>query len=350
MPAVLTMKRFVVFLAIVCAIVASSSVDHAGAQDPTVFLDPAFASAAPEIVNGVIVATTVVEVDGQPHTIYEIEVTEAVVGERTGSALVQIPGGVRSDGTTIVVSHQPQFEPSDEVQLALGPTEVGVDEAVAKSLATELEVVTVYGGMQGTHWFDGEGISTAEAAGDFVLFGPRWGSFPINYQVNPASSGLATDATIQAVQRAFARWEDDPGSRIDFTYAGTTNAGLPPSVGGELFDGVNVIAWVPATQPYLALASWGINQQGNVISFDIRVNQSAVGGWAVGAVPLKNDIESVVAHEIGHALGLDHTPAPSELMYFQIQTGTVKPLGLGDLSGARRCTRTRCRVLRRWSG
>ena len=322
------MKRVVVLLAIACAFVGSLSAGRASAQDETVFLDPAIATTAPEIVNGVVVTSTPVEVDGYPHTIYQVEVTDALVGERTGTVLVQVPGGTLSDGTTIVVSHQPQFEESDQVQLALGPTEIGVDTEVAVALSTGSAVLSVYGGMDGTHWFDGDGISSAQAAGDYVLHGSKWASFPINYRINPANSGQGTDTTIVAIQRAFDRWEDDPGSNLDFSYGGSTTL-----VDINLGDGVNIVSWVQTNQRWLAEATWSINHLGQIIGFDIRVNRNYP--WAAGAVPGQFDIESVLAHEIGHAVGLDHTPASSELMFASVQSGFVKPLGLGDRGGAR---------------
>ena len=309
-------------------LVGSSSAGSAAAQSSTVFLTPAIASTAPEIVNGFVAAITPVEVDGYPHTIYQVEVTEALLGERSGSVLVQVPGGPLSDGMLVVVSHQPQFEQSDQVQLALAPTETGVDAAVAAVLGTHSDIVSVYGGIDGAHWFDGDAVSSAEAAGDFVLHGARWAAFPVGYQVNPANSGVAADAALFAVRRAFDRWQDDRGSNVEFLYGGTSQRV------DDLYDGVNVVSWVHTDQRWVAEAAWLVHPaSGTIAGFDIRINRATP--WAVDGVPGRFDIETVVAHEVGHVIGLSHSPASNELMYWAVYPGFVNQLGAGDRAGAR---------------
>ena len=45
------------------------------------------------------------------------------------------------------------------------------------------------------------------------------------------------------------------------------------------------------------------------------------------------DIATVVAHEVGHGIGLGHGPSSSDLMHALIQQGSAKGLGAGDPLG-----------------
>ena len=130
------------------------------------------------------------------------------------------------------------------------------------------------------------------------------------------------------MRSALQTWEDDLGSDIDFTYQGTTAAT------GSLSDEKNTIYWTATPNPattYLAQASWITTQTGDIIGFDVVFNRDYA--WSAGAASGRFDIATVMLHESGHALGLAHVPASSEIMYFQIQSGAAKGLGAGDRAG-----------------
>ncbi|KAJ4846513.1 hypothetical protein Tsubulata_030930 [Turnera subulata] len=57
--------------------------------------------------------------------------------------------------------------------------------------------------------------------------------------------------------------------------------------------------------------------------------------WADGAVPGKYDLGTVGLHELGHALGLEHSSDEAAVMFPTIPTGVRKGLGQDDVEGIR---------------
>src|SRR5437870_2482087 len=54
-----------------------------------------------------------------------------------------------------------------------------------------------------------------------------------------------------------------------------------------------------------------------------------VGNWYLGSDPAaigsgQYDFQTAVTHELGHALGLAHSPDPASVMYFSLSPATVK--------------------------
>lgn len=71
----------------------------------------------------------------------------------------------------------------------------------------------------------------------------------------------------------------------------------------------------------------GVNQ---VISSVVTLNSQRT--WSpLGEAGL--NFYNVVLHELGHSLGLDHPPDPSQVMYDFYQTDTTLRLGTGDMAG-----------------
>ena len=55
----------------------------------------------------------------------------------------------------------------------------------------------------------------------------------------------------------------------------------------------------------------------------------------IGAVAHAMDLQTVATHEIGHLLGLAHTPVQEAIMYAVISPGSTKGLNQDDIDGIR---------------
>ena len=314
----------IALVAVVLPLVVS---DDVTAQDQ-VHVTPAAELAATDIVNGRIVSTISVELNGEMHRVSEVEISSTPKGSARGSVLVEVPGGERPDGTVVYVSHTPQLEQGELVQLALVPADHDIAYGLPVAAGRDLPVFSVAHGIDGAYGLLPDGVGRAQAVGDYALTGSSWPDFSpaVDYYVNPANAGVSSANAIAGVRKAFAMWENDPASDINFNYRGTTTKS-----GQNLNDGQVVVSWGSYSSSWLAQASWIATGSGDIISFDVRINTKY--RWSNGAAPGRYDIGTVVGHEVGHGLGLNHAPASSELMYFQIQQSTVKPLGSGDRSG-----------------
>lgn len=325
------MKRLAwpLVIAVLSVMAFVSNSQNASAQGG-VYVSQLASDAATDVVNGRIVSSNSVVLDGAPYHVSEIEISGTEKGQLSGSILVETPGGDLPDGTVVVVSHTPELIPGELVQLALAPAEGLAGLAVA--VGRDLEVYGVVGGIDGAYGLLPDGVGRAAATGDYTLTGSFWPNFapPVAFFVNPAGSGLDQAATIAGTRQAFEVWQDDLGSDVYFTYGGTTG-----SSGVNLGDRQNTISWVdqPAGSGWLAQASWITTGDGGILEFDVRVSRGF--SWSNGAASGKYDIGTVVGHEVGHGIGLGHAPASSELMYYQIVSGSAMGLGPGDRSGLR---------------
>ncbi|XP_047309427.1 metalloendoproteinase 5-MMP-like [Impatiens glandulifera] len=66
---------------------------------------------------------------------------------------------------------------------------------------------------------------------------------------------------------------------------------------------------------------------------DGGVHFDADENWVIGAVPGRIDIESVALHELGHALGLEHSTVEAAIMWPYVPIGVIKHLNIDDVAG-----------------
>ena len=153
-------------------------------------------------------------------------------------------------------------------------------------------------------------LAAALPARGYELATPQGASWPndrFEYHVNAASfsaAGLSASAVVAAVQV----WESDPASVLDCARGGNTLR-VPSPVEEDGFNDV-----------YYESQSWGLGSSvlgvtflsssgSNLVEADILLNgvnfewTDSVGGGCSGAF----DLQSTVAHEAGHAIGLGHS-------------------------------------------
>jgi len=139
------------------------------------------------------------------------------------------------------------------------------------------------------------------------LFSPsaRW-SGPLRWKYNPANAPAALAdkaAVIAKIAGAFDKWSSQCG--ITYVYDGETT--VAPNSSSP--DGVSVVGW-GAIDPGLGAWTYAwYTQNGNArVIFDADVTLSTTN------VASLSDLDRLMTHEWGHAMGLDHSDSESAVM------------------------------------
>ncbi len=180
---------------------------------------------------------------------------------------------------------------------------------------------------------DGETVTTP-----FKTTGVVWENLPVvaNYNDSKAATGSGTKSSRKgALQTSMETWNAVPTSLFAFDY-GTDTSRCPsladPCPGSRKFDDKNDIGWLALTDKrVLGVTISGTRRD----EFDMIINSKA-GKWYSGAEDgIKSgyfDLDTVFLHELGHALGLDHTSNPESIMY-PSYLGLRRALMLDDVFG-----------------
>lgn len=280
---------------------------------------------ATDIVVGEVVSTQSIDTGSLVHTVADIAVIVAEKGSLGGTVQVEVAGGAATNGTQLVVSHNPVLETGQNVRLLL------VEATSEERAAIGADVYSIVGAIDGVELVLGSGqvLSQAQAIGDFVDLGRRQPSFPQTYQLaNQIPPGSTFEA---AIFGGIADWEGLACSDVLFSFGGYS-----AKVPGNL-DGVNSVGAVIPTSPadtWIGLtSSWVDTSTGIVVEWDVSYNVRD-HGFSVGGTPTTFDLQTVTRHEFGHVLGLGHTLQTSEVMFPTGSPNQVIPLGSGDISGA----------------
>jgi hypothetical protein len=146
------------------------------------------------------------------------------------------------------------------------------------------------------------------------------------------------DAELNAVRACFAQWQSIPGTRLRFEDGGLVAPGIDLNPG----DHTNVVYWARTTD--LAHSQIRNNIRGlsgytevsiagdNTILGSDTVLNGAEFEWFTdfnNTASIAKFVESVLLHEIGHAIGLDHSPVGAATVA-QGRTGISTEAGLSS--------------------
>ena len=170
----------------------------------------------------------------------------------------------------------------------------------------------------------------------YELTGFSW-SRPVPYEINTSSSQeLGRDTTLEVVTASYAMWRDPDCSDFEYTYEGETTDDFRTG------DQVNTLVWRydgssfprelggASTIGVTLSSAYG----GRAIDGDIVFN-GIDHTWVVGANRWGEvDAQSIITHEIGHQLGLDHSPLQNATMYAAYLGGNgARNISNDDIAG-----------------
>jgi matrixin/carboxypeptidase family protein len=151
-------------------------------------------------------------------------------------------------------------------------------------------------------------------------------SFPITWRMNPTRSPNVTGTgnLESAFRQAFQAWSAISTATITFAEGQPTAPSVKPGL-----DQVNLITTnlTPSEWAVYGVDAMSLTNvlssvtTGQILEADIIFNPNAGFSTEATAPPSLADLQAVATHEIGHLLGLDHTPLASAVMF---------PLAAGD--------------------
>lgn len=280
---------------------------------------------ATDVVIGEVISVDSVDTGDAVYRLAQIAITTTERGSLSGTVQTEVPGGTLASGNEMVVSHQPFLEVGQNVRLLL------VESSPDERADLGVDAYSIVGGVGGVELLNaaGEVLSQAEALGDFKFNGSRFASFPQFYNLFATPSAAVQDSILSGI----GEWEVVTCSTIDFGF-NAYSSNSPANHG----DGVNQIGpSIPASaaDTWVGLASWQVSLPDmHVVEWDIEFNVRDFVFSPGATLPGSHDFATVTRHEIGHVLGLDHTPAQSEVMFASVPPNVVKFLNTGDVAGA----------------
>ena len=168
-----------------------------------------------------------------------------------------------------------------------------------------------------------------------------WSTETLTFLVNPTDCGITEEELTGAIDRALAIWNDVPTSRIKLVRGGTVTTTATQAYAGSAGAGPASPVIICDTDLSNTIQT-DTSQIPAVASPDATdatidygfVLLNAESGKSANIAKLPDGIlEIILAHEIGHVLGLGHTSDKNSLMYFNATYKRSLRLSQDDMDG-----------------
>jgi len=142
----------------------------------------------------------------------------------------------------------------------------------------------------------------------------KWTSTPVTFWVNPVNADVSSSAALSAVQYAMNVWNTQGASPFRFVYGGTANDTA------TAYDNRNVLLFRNVSNGSIIATTYSWWDGSNhLLDSDIIVWDGTftfyTGTSGCGSVSNSAYLEDVTTHELGHALGLNHSTYTDATMY-----------------------------------
>jgi len=158
-----------------------------------------------------------------------------------------------------------------------------------------------------------------------------WPSPTVNFYVNPSNADVTATAAETAFKAGLSAWNTQARSNIHYVYGGRVN---DTSTG---YDSRNVLVFRNASSDVALATTYSWYSGTTLVDADIVVWDAAyrfftgTSGCSNGAY-----LEDVLTHELGHALGLNHSQSTDATMYptYPYCSTAMRSLAADDIAGA----------------
>lgn len=240
---------------------------------------------------------------------------------RSGGASAEDGGSYRDFSTTLLVPSGDQWY---TVQFQFLMEDGGTGDFAAQAAAARAEMVARFPGAIEQ--------KPGEMVAQFVSNGYLWTQHTAAWSYNAVGKPSGLTGELAALNAAANSWT---AAGASFTYTGGgTGSGNTGACSGSGLDGANTLGWAPQSGAVLAVTCTWYGQSsnpGNAIEFDMQIDPG--WDWTTGS-SINIDLQSVILHELGHALGLGHSADSSAVMFASYCQGCNKrALAPDDIAG-----------------
>jgi uncharacterized protein (TIGR03437 family) len=121
---------------------------------------------------------------------------------------------------------------------------------------------------------------------------------------------------LEALRLAMAQWSRAAGSTIRFNGIQTTSASVDPNDGKFVVTAEDTPEIRSVIGSALGLTYWSYAADGTILDTDIMVNPKYGAAFSTNQATGTWDLEALLVHELGHALGANHSPVVGAAMFY----------------------------------